>query len=220
MKHTSNYQALCEMWRIKILELDRNKIRRHICVDMSGSDYVQLRYFNADYRVDLNTGKITLMVAPETPLGFYTQMAIYHLFYFTKADAHIHHDWVPFRQVKGAAPFDPAFQKMIIQPLAAVFSGKAEALAHACIQLGGQKGNKGDVDYTVKAFSVMPLRLIFWDGDDEFPAQVNMLFDSSITDFTHEETVVGIAEDFAERLMRIAGETGSVPYNTVDPTLQ
>jgi hypothetical protein len=41
----------------------------------------------------------------------------------------------------------------------------------------------------------MPIRFLFWDGDEEFPAQANILFDENITEFTHEETVVTIASD-------------------------
>ena len=37
------------------------------------------------------------------------------------------------------------------------------------------------------------MRFLFWDGDDEFPAQGNLLFDKSATDFIHIESVVSIA---------------------------
>ena len=51
----------------------------------------------------------------------------------------------------------------------------------------------------------MKLDVLFWDGDDEFPAQANMLFDSNITDFMHEENVVGVASDAAAFLAEAAG---------------
>ena len=46
---------------------------------------------------------------------------------------------------------------------------------------------------------------MFWDRDDEFEAQGNMLFDSNITDFVHEENVVCIAADAVRYLSRAAG---------------
>ncbi len=52
-----------------------------------------------------------------------------------------------------------------------------------------------------EAFPCIPLQFIFWDGDDEFPAQANILFDKNITDFTHEETVVLIAEEGVDRFL-------------------
>ena len=50
----------------------------------------------------------------------------------------------------------------------------------------------------------LKLDVLFWDGDDEFPAQANMLFDSNITDFMHEENVVGVASDAATFLAEAA----------------
>ena len=47
--------------------------------------------------------------------------------------------------------------------------------------------------------------VVFWDGDDEFKAQANILFDADITDFLHEETVVCIGADLVKRLCEEAG---------------
>ena len=55
------------------------------------------------------------------------------------------------------------------------------------------------------AFDWMPVAVLFWDGDDEFAAQANLLFDADITDFIHEETVCCIAADVIRRLTEEAG---------------
>ena len=49
------------------------------------------------------------------------------------------------------------------------------------------------------------IAVLFWDADDEFEAQANMLFDSNITDFLHEENVVGVAADAVYYLTKAAG---------------
>ena len=65
--------------------------------------------------------------------------------------------------------------------------------------------NYGDVGFVVRAFDFMPVMVVFWDEDDEFPAQANMLFDADITDYIHEETVCCIAGKVMERLVEEAG---------------
>ena len=45
---------------------------------------------------------------------------------------------------------------------------------------------------------------MFWDGDDEFPAQANLLFDRSATDFIHIESVVTIATELLRQLSEAA----------------
>ena len=55
-------------------------------------------------------------------------------------------------------------------------------------------------------FSCVLIRFLFWDGDDEFPAQANILFDANVTEFLHEESVVMIGQDGAEKLIKKAEE--------------
>ena len=50
----------------------------------------------------------------------------------------------------------------------------------------------------------------FWDGDEEFPAQVNLLFDRNATDLIHVESVVTIASQLQAHLERLAGEMGKM----------
>ena len=59
--------------------------------------------------------------------------------------------------------------------------------------------------YILPVFPFFNIAVLFWDADDEFEAQANMLFDADITDFLHEETVVCIAADFVRRLGEEAG---------------
>ena len=56
------------------------------------------------------------------------------------------------------------------------------------MKLNGTELPQGDVGYQINAFACEPMRFYFWDRDEEFEAQANMLFDSEITEFMHEET--------------------------------
>ena len=120
--------------------------------------------------------------------------------------------FIPFRDVKGAGPFDPAFKKQILLPYARAFDGKKDLLIAAGESLGFQRLMQSDAGFQAKAFECVPIRFLFWDGDDEFSAQTNILFDENITEFTHEETVVAIASDGVRLLMdavrTLSGDTG------------
>ncbi|MBQ3478540.1 MAG: DUF3786 domain-containing protein [Clostridia bacterium] len=85
------------------------------------------------------------------------------------------------------------------------FDGHLEALRRASEALKGERIKQGDGGYIFRAFDCMPVMMVFWDGDDEFPAQANLLFDANITDFTHEETVCCVAGDLMRRLKELAG---------------
>ncbi len=205
-KEQDRYLALCDVWREKYLELDRGELQERFHLESDdGAQYIT--YFNQRYRLDQETGMIALEENPGKELPFNAVMTIYHLFYYSKPGARVSGRFVPFREVKRAAPFDAAFKRNVLDAAARAFEGRLEELARACEALGGQKLRQGDAGYRIHAFDCMPLEFIFWDGDDEFPAQANMLFDADITDFLHEETVVCVGDELLRRLLEEAGLT-------------
>ena len=209
-KTKDNYALVCEKWRKIFLEMDVEELARRFGLKLD-EDALYITYFGENYRLNRRSGMITPADDPEKRLGFNTLMCIYHLFYYSKPDAHVKGEFIPFRQVKGAAPFDPAFRETVLKPLAETFSGHPEALERACKRLGGRPIRQGDVGYTIDATGCLPMTVVFWDGDEEFEAQANILFDSAVTDFLHEETVVCLASWMVQRLTE---ESGLEPKGT------
>lgn len=208
---TDNYKTLCDVWRIKYLEMDRAELKTRFGLEDDGEAHY-ISYFNQRYRLDQRTGMLTLAEDPERELEFNTIMTIYHLFYYSRPDARVFGEFVPFRKVKRASPFEGAFQKNILDAMSRTFAGHVEELRRACEQLRGIPLSQGDVGYRIPAFDCMPLQFIFWDADDEFPAQANILFDADITDFLHEETVVCLADDLFRRLAEEMGLQEKRPF--------
>ena len=127
------------------------------------------------------------------------------MFYYAKEHPTASGELVPFRLVKRVYPFERAYQKQILEPFARLFSGHVKELREACEKLGGTKLPQGDAGYRIPVYPYFDMAVLFWDRDDEFEAQGNMLFDSNITDFVHEENVVCIAADAVRYLSRAAG---------------
>ena len=199
-----NYEMTCEKWRKIFLDMDQEELisRFHLKCDEQA---VYITYYNELYRIDRKNGMITLTDDPDRRISFNSLMSIYNLFYYSKPCARVRGEFVPFRQVKRAAPFAPAFKRMVVDLLAKCFSGRSDLLEKACLDLGGQPIRQGDVGYVIHAFDCVPVTVVFWDGDEEFEAQANILFDADITDFIHEETVCCIGSDAVRRLAEEAG---------------
>ena len=205
-KEADRYLALCDMWRKKYLGLDRRELQARFRLE--GDEEAQyIVYFHQRYRIDQRTDMLTLEEEPERELPFNVVMTIYHLFYYAKPEAKVSGRFVPFREVKRAAPFDAAFKRNVLDAAARTFDGHLAELHRACQALGGRPLKQGDAGYEILAFDCMPLQFVFWDGDDEFPAQANILFDADITDFLHEETVVCVGDELFRRLVEESGLT-------------
>ena len=204
----SNYDQVIENWRLKFLEMDQEELIRKFQLE-ADEEFLYIIYFSKRFRIDRKTGFIT--EDGKSP-GFDTVMNIYNTFYYSAAHPVASGNLVAFRQVKRVYPFEAAYRRTIISRLQELFSGKTEELRKACEALGGTLLPQGDVGYVLPVFPFLNIAVLFWDKDEEFEAQANMLFDSEITEFMHEENVVCVAADAVYYLTLAAGMTPEKIY--------
>ena len=204
----SNYDQVIENWRLKFLEMDQEELIRKFQLE-ADEEFLYIIYFSERFRIDRKNGFIT--EDGKSP-GFDTVMNIYNTFYYSAAHPVASGNLVAFRQVKRVYPFEAAYRRTIIFRLQELFAGKTEELRKACEALGGTLLPQGDVGYVLPVFPFLNIAVLFWDKDEEFEAQANMLFDSEITEFMHEENVVCVAADAVYYLTLAAGMTPEKIY--------
>ena len=197
----SNYEQVIENWRKKFLEMDQETLIRKFDLE-SDEEALYITYFSRKLRIDRKNGVITDQGARP---GFDTVMNIYNTFYYAAEHPVASGNLVAFRQVKRVYPFEAAYRRTIISRLQEIFSGKTAELEKACKALGGMPLPQGDVGYMLPVFPFLNIAVLFWDKDEEFEAQANMLFDSEITEFMHEENMVCVAADAVYYLTQAAG---------------
>ena len=204
----SNYDQVIENWRLKFLEMDQEELIRKFQLE-ADEEFLYIIYFSKRFRIDRKNGFIT--EDGKSP-GFDTVMNIYNTFYYSAAHPVASGNLVAFRQVKRVYPFEAAYRRTIIFRLQELFAGKTEELRKACEALGGTLLPQGDVGYVLPVFPFLNIAVLFWDKDEEFEAQANMLFDTEITEFMHEENVVCVAADAVYYLTLAAGMTPEKIY--------
>ena len=204
----SNSDQVIENWRLKFLEMDQEELIRKFQLE-ADEEFLYIIYFSKRFRIDRKNGFIT--EDGKSP-GFDTVMNIYNTFYYSAAHPVASGNLVAFRQVKRVYPFEAAYRRTIIFRLQELFAGKTEELRKACEVLGGTLLPQGDVGYVLPVFPFLNIAVLFWDKDEEFEAQANMLFDSEITEFMHEENVVCVAADAVYYLTLAAGMTPEKIY--------
>lgn len=204
----SNYDQVIENWRLKFLEMDQEELIRKFQLE-ADEEFLYIIYFSKRFRIDRKNGFIT--EDGKSP-GFDTVMNIYNTFYYSAAHPVASGNLVAFRQVKRVYPFEAAYRRTIVFRLQELFAGKTEELRKACEALGGTLLPQGDVGYVLPVFPFLNIAVLFWDKDEEFEAQANMLFDSEITEFMHEENVVCVAADAVYYLTLAAGMTPEKIY--------
>lgn len=192
---TDNYKKVMEKWRQDFLSWDQEALCAKVGLDTYDADVIRLSYFGEPHEIDRKTGQIRCLGKPGHKPGFDETMAIYNFLYYAKAGAENSGEWVHFRDVKAAGVFEDAFERQVLKPFAKAFEGRTEEWKAAGERMGFFPLPYGDAAFQVPAFFCIPLRVIFWDGDEEFPAKINILFDKNITEFIHPESVVMLGSE-------------------------
>ena len=112
--------------------------------------------------------------------------------------------WVSYREIPGASFYFAAFVKRAVDPLKKVFGQNISVFCRAAEILQGRRIENGDAGFEFSMFPAVPLQLILWEGDDEFPAEANILFDKTIGRMLSPEDVAWLAGMVVYRLMALA----------------
>ena len=178
----SNYEKVFQEFQKRFLKknIDETAKRLQLKTD---TYYLYVPFFNENCRVEKATGEITGETGQELCVS--DRLTIMHHLCCHQEFAQKSDRKVPFREIREAAVFEAAYNRMALEPLKKAFQGRGDALLKAGIEIGGKQEKFGDVSITLQAFPMISLTYIFWDSDEEFPAAANILFDNRIAQWTH-----------------------------------
>lgn len=86
---------------------------------------------------------------------------------------------ISYKELPGGVMYIKPFTGRAIDPLIRIFGANPDRLLEVATSLGGESNGLGDVGVTLRVFPRIPVTLILWRADDEFPASGNILFDAS-----------------------------------------
>ena len=111
---------------------------------------------------------------------------------------------ITFREIPSGEFYYQPFLKRAQVPLVNTFGSDHELFLKAGKKLGGKEMEMGDASMTFYPFPKIPLTLILWKGDEEFPPEGTILFDSSIKNFLYGEDIAFLTGNTVHKLMAIS----------------
>jgi hypothetical protein len=181
----------------------------------SGSKYrvidsqkvILVEYLNRSYQITLPALEISLV---GSKIGVPIKDKILILHYLTLAKGvPIANKLIAFKELPEGANYFPTFAKRSIEPLIKYFGQQLHRLIDAAERLGGRKVDYGDAAVTINAFSRVPVTLVLWQGDEEFPPRGNILFDATVSDYLSTYDITVLCENIIWKLVKLLKE-GSV----------
>lgn len=195
----SNHEALSEQWWEQFRGYDPRRICR-ILGFTADEKYLYINYLGTEFRLVLATGHLEKQAGEKwcTEPEFNEAMVIYHLLYYVQDAPLVTGKWVLSDSLEKVLSGRPRLADPLYDTFTRRFSGRMEELSQRCEAAGGIKTECGDAGYEFTVFPFMKLRLVFWDVEDDFPAQVQIMVDDHITDYIHCETVGCVISDLFE----------------------
>lgn len=170
------------------------------CETIDSRKAATLEFLHRTYQIVL-PDRITIKDSDEeVPLR--DKLIIIHYFLHAKGTP-VTNTPMAFKELKEGANYFPTYALRAIKPLVDFFGKKPEMLLEVAQKLGGVKADYGDTAVTIKAFPRVPITLVLWKGDDEFPPEANILFDSTISDYLATEDIIVLCQVLSWSLVKL-----------------
>jgi hypothetical protein len=136
---------------------------------------------------------------PELPLA--ERILILH-YLTTTGSRPSRNEMVSFKQLPGAAFYEPAYRKRGPERIARLFGADLQLFHRACRSLGWQEAGFGDASCSLQVFPRLRALVVLHCGDEEFPPAANLLFSDDIANCLPLEDVAVLAGLIAGRLSK------------------
>jgi hypothetical protein len=185
-------------------QLCRKSDAEHQVID--SQDVIVVRYLNRPYQITLPDVEISL-VDSEEEVPLRERVLILHYLISAKG-APLTDKLITYKELPEGVVYFPTFSKRAIKPLVDYFGSEPRRLLNIAAMLGGRETDYGDVAVTIPAFSRVPVTLVLWRGDEEFPAAGSVMFDSTISDYLSTEDITVLCEILAWKLVKLLKSKG------------
>jgi hypothetical protein len=166
-------------------------------------------HLNRSYRISFPDGDVTFVDSDEAvPLR--DKILILHYFIHARGTP-LTGRIITYKELHDGINYYPTFFKRAVEPVINSFKDEPQKLPQIAAGLGGRTSDYGDTAVTIDAFPYVPLTIVLWRGDKEFPPEGNIMFDSTISDYLPTEDITIVCEMIAWKLVRLLKTGGGTP---------
>jgi len=189
----SNYfKELAQADPTDICRLDR------CSYDPTGKSYI-LQIWGDTYIIDWSEGKIERSSATmPPPHTFFYLFVIYYL--LLPQDIEPRGEWISEKDLPGGTTFFRGPHLLPTSLISERFANDLQGFCQRCKKLGGTPLKLADAAFTFTITRDIPIAVLYWAGDEEFPAEAKILYDKSISDPLPLDIVFALAFEVCSRI--------------------
>jgi hypothetical protein len=166
--------------------------------DSVGRTY-SLSVWNEEYVIDCAGKKIgRIGAATPEPHEFFSLFIIYYL--LAAKDARVSGEWISEKDLPGGATFFRGPHLLPTDLISGRFGDNLAEFKKCCRESGGAALDLADAAFRFDITPDIPVAVLYWQGDEDFPAEAKILYDRSITALLPLDIVFALAVAICARL--------------------
>ncbi|OPY64144.1 MAG: hypothetical protein A4E57_03682 [Syntrophorhabdaceae bacterium PtaU1.Bin034] len=111
---------------------------------------------------------------------------------------------IQYEDIPGCRSYLPVFERRVVKPLLKAFGYGRDVFIEAGKALGGKEEEYGNASFTLRALPRVPITFILWEGDQDFPPSLKVLFDQSVHTYLPLEDITVVSKMAATRIIKQA----------------
>jgi len=167
-----------------------DKDKKSYNVTIWGDDFA---VFPHEFKIDCIAGK-----SVQRHYEYFYLFIIHYL--LTVKEREIFNQWVSEKDIPGGAGFFRGPHEIPTSLIVEKFKNNIEEFKNKCVQLGGTPLDMADAAYVFNITPKIPIAVLYWEGDDEFPAESKILFDKSVSAHLALDIIYALAVDICKRI--------------------
>ncbi len=186
-----NPGRICKNLFEELAGSDISDIAKKSSSEIYGSSKIKLHFFESEVLVDIDCQKIYLFSERDQDekksLDVFSSSMILH--YLINADGSLLEGrWISYRELPNGLFYAQTIPA-VLQPLASKFENSLEEFINKAVKIGGKRTDDFSNGAIIYPFKMFPTILILDEKDDEFEANIRILFDSSAPHYLKTDIV-------------------------------
>jgi hypothetical protein len=158
-----------------------------------------LRVWGDEYCIDPANSKIERTIATDPPLHEYFDLFV--MYYLLRAkDTSLIGKWVSEKDLPGGPTFFRGPHRIPTDLITNRFSNNLQEFKTCCKNLGGVPIEMADAAFYFSITPEIPVAVLYWIGDEDFPAEAKILYDQSITELLSLDILFALAVTVCDRI--------------------
>ena len=211
MARIDDYKQALALGKKELSGKDPNQIAGYAGAEMRGGgeedSCICLDFLNNEILISWPDLEFSYNKTPEKEVSIQEKVLLLHYLHgaWASKGPRVIGEWISFQEVPDGRFYLDAFHRRAKDPLVRVFGEKPELLERLAKEsFQAVPADQGDISVVVQALPLVPVELIIWAGDDEFPPSGNILFDRSIIEIISAEDMAWLSGMIVYPLMGMA----------------